>query len=77
MEPTTLSASLTQDRDLILDLGAFRELDVEVRVLKAGSGGVCQAAACGCLRRAHRLDRCSGCGSRHLTGIRGCNGKYL
>jgi hypothetical protein len=39
MDPTTLSASLTQDRDLIVDLGAYKNLIILARILKAGSGG--------------------------------------
>ncbi len=39
MDPTTLKPNLQQDLQDVFDAGAFRVLEVDVRVLKAGSAG--------------------------------------
>jgi hypothetical protein len=39
LAPTTLSASMQPPLEMIFDAGAFQTLEVEVRVLKAGSAG--------------------------------------
>jgi len=39
LAPTTLTASMQPPLEMIFDAGAFQTLEVEVRVLKAGSAG--------------------------------------
>lgn len=39
LAPTTLTASMEQPHDMIFDAGGFETLNVEFRVLKAGSEG--------------------------------------